>query len=199
MTKKILFILIPAVLMLSSLFLIAQKKEEAKDDYYETIDKIIKNHIEEQKAIEKEFFDSLFNDKFFSREYDPFKEIENFRERMNKIMGNNKIFSDSFDLWSKSRLSDEEIKIKSYEKENDYIMEIDLSNLKDKNISVDVKKDYVKIYHNSRNIKEENKDRNIYKHYSTTTIEKYISLPQKARGKEHTIEKQGDKIIIKFY
>ncbi len=196
MKKKILIFTGLLTLVFLSSYLIAQKKSENE---IKTFEEMIKKEIEERRKIEKEFFDSFFNDKFFSREYDPFKEIEEFRNRMNKIMGNDdKIFSNYFNKWFEDRIGDSNIKVEEKETDRQYLLIIDLSGQKDKNISVEVKKDYIRLYREEKKEEEREKDNFKYKSYSSSKTERYISIPDNLRGKEYEIETEKDKITIKF-
>lgn len=196
MKKKILIFSGLLTIVFLSSYLIAQKKSENE---VKTFEEMIKKEIEEQRKIEKEFFDSFFNDRFFSREYDPFKEIEEFRNRMNKIMGNDeKIFSHYFNKWFDDRIGDSNIKVEEKETNKEYLLIIDLSAQKDKNISVEVKKDYIRLYREEKKEEEREKDNLKYKSYSSSKTERYISIPDNLRGKEYEIETEKDKITIKF-
>ena len=198
MKKNAFFIALSLAIALGSILsLTAQKKSEGEG--YRSLEEMIKKEIEERRKIEKEFFDSFFNDKFFSREYDPFEEIEEFKKRMESIAGkNNLYFSEPFNEWLEMKTGDGDIKIERRDAPGEYTLAIDISNLRNKNLSVEVKNDYVKISYDSKKTGEEDRQNIKYRTYSAIRMEKYISLPESVRGKEHSIEKEKDKIIIKF-
>ncbi|MCX7641615.1 MAG: hypothetical protein N2Z20_03170 [Elusimicrobiales bacterium] len=181
------------------------KEKELKNSYFYW-DEFIKKHIQENNKIEKEIFDSIFNDKFFSKDYNPFEEIENFRKRMLKTFSDNNhldIFNDSFSKWFEERILKEntisnEIEIKNKESENEYIIEIQNNIDKNSSVSVDVKQDYIKISYEKKNIDEKN-EANVKSSFSSHIKSvKYFSLPPQIRGKDYNIETKDNKVIIKF-
>ncbi len=194
MKNKIL--IISAIILSAFLFYAYLSSREEKS--YKSIEDIIKSEIEKHRKIEKELFDSLFNDKFFSKDYNPFEEIENFKKRIMRILNDDKFFLRSFEDWEKLRISNEGIDIKTYETEKEYVYEINIEKPENKNLSIEVRNDYIKVYNDTKNIKEEEKDNTIRKSFSSINITKYISLPPETRGKEHSVEKNENKIIIRF-
>lgn len=184
-------------------YILAQQKE--KSEIYNQ-DQLIKKHIEETLKMEQELFDSIFDDKFFSKDYDPFEEIENFRKRMMKLFIHPKyadIFNNSFSEWLNSKIFSQDkeldgILIKTEEDENKYIIEIENTNKSNSNLSIDVKPDHIKISYEKNDLKQKEDSNSKVSTSSYIKSVKYFTLPPHIRGKDHTVEKNDDKIIIKF-
>jgi len=207
MNKTVVMVVgIVAVVVILCAFLWAKSKTESKKNeivdmpYLSNIDKIVENEIKKHNELSKEFFDSIFSSKFFSRDYNPFEEIDRFDKEIMKLLDerDKKIFSDSFNKWFNERLDVTDMSIKNYETEKEYVMELSIPNAKGKNISVEIKKDYLKVSSKSSISKEEKKSGSEFKSASYESIEKYIKLPEKLSDKTYTTEISGDKLIIKF-
>ncbi|MGC9070862.1 MAG: hypothetical protein ACP5IO_06095 [Elusimicrobiales bacterium] len=203
MKKFLIALLIFAAGIIAS-FLVAHEKDKKYDDVYYW-DRLLKRHIEETKKMEKEIFDSIFNDKFFSKDYDPFMEIENFRKRMKKMLEavDYDIFSNSFNRWFDERIINPnshltDIKLMTSENDEIYTVEIENTEPKNLNISIDIKPDHIKIT-SQRMVENEKEQKNI-KSYQSSYFKyiRYFSLPPHIRGKDYSIENSPNKIIIKF-
>lgn len=177
-----------------------KKNEMAEMPYLSNLDKIVEDEIKRHNELSKEFFDSIFSSKFFSRDYNPFEEIERFDKEIMKLLNERekKIFSESFNKWFNERVDAADMGIKNYETEKEYVMELSIPDAKEKNISIEIKKDYLKVSSKKSISKEEKKKGSEFKSASYESIEKYIKLPEKLSGKDYTTEISGDKVIIKF-
>ena len=110
--------------------------------YLSNLDKIVEDEIKRHNELSKEFFDSIFSSKFFSRDYNPFEEIERFDKEIMKLLNERekKIFSESFNKWFNERVDAADMGIKNYETEKEYVMELSIPDAKEKNISIEIKK-----------------------------------------------------------
>lgn len=179
-------------------------KEKLEPKTY--FDQLIKKHIEESKRIEKEIFDSIFDDKFFSRDYNPFEEIDRFKNRIISILSNNRdldIFNDSFSKWFSERIIStnnivDGFEIKTHENDKKYIVEIESKSDKNSNLSIDIKPEYIKISYEKKEINEKENNKTKISSSSYISSVKYFSLPSYIKGKEYNIEREGNKIIISF-
>lgn len=189
MNKKIFFML--NLIFLLNIFVKAQNNQQIIEDGES-------KKIEDR--INSDFFDEMFDDKFFSKDYDPFQEIMNFYKRMMKILDEHqkKIFSDSFKNWSYNRIGYGELKVNQKEDGKYYIVEIITDNLENKNLSIEIKNDYIKISSEYKNISEKKSEKNYQSSSQYFNMIRYISLPVEYRGKEYKIENEKDKIIIRF-
>lgn len=211
--KKTVYIIIGIVFLILvsgfSYYLGAKKAEEksmenSADRYYfpfyslDEIEKNIIKQIEKENRVMDEFFDDIFNDKFFSKDYDPFYEIERFHRKMFEMLDKNhrSIFDRSFNDWFNKRISLNNVKVKEYEDDKHYIFEISVD--KNKNYSVEVKNNYIKIYSNAENIKKEENKNSVYQSRVREQFVKYISIPKELAGKEYTVDLKEGKIIVKF-
>ena len=163
---------------------------------YDDVSDIIKKMIEKNRKIEKKFFDEIFGEDFFDRKYDPFIEIERFRKRMIKIFGgdNRKIFENDFNEWFDKRIKLDDIKVNEF---NDRI-EINIPDVKRKNVSINVGNDYIKISYDITQKNDLEKDNYKKSIYASEKYIKYIKLNEKFKNKQHSIEIDDDKITIKF-
>lgn len=203
--KKVILYFSFLVLGAGAGYLIAQNTKH-KDNTSNYIDEIIKKHIEQTQKMEQEIFDSMFDDNFFSRDYNPFAEIEKFRKRMEKILGNSTagdIFNDSLSKWLKERIadsdfSDESLTVKTQENDEFYTVEIENKDPSNSALYIDVKSDYIKITKEKKS-KDEKEDK-YYKSQTSSYFKsiRYFHLPRHIAGKDHYIESKGNKIIIKF-
>lgn len=208
--KRGLFV---AFLILASVtigYLLGQHKtkdvSKGEKELINHFDEMIKRHIEESKKIEKEIFDSMFSDKFFSRDYNPFEEIEKFRKRILSILSNDKdidIFNDSFSKWFNDKIILNNIpvdgfEVKTYENDEKYIVEIENKDEKNSNLSIEVKPDYIKISYEKKEISSNENNNPKISSSSYINSVKYFSLPPNVRGKEYNVEKKDKKIIISF-
>ena len=165
---------------------------------YDEVRDIIRKMIERHKKIEKEFFDSIFGDDFFDRKYDPFREIERFRERMMRMFSDEekRIFVDGFDNWFEKRIKLDDIKIKKF----DDRIEIYIDKIKEKNVTLNIKDDYIKIsYDVVYSDMRKKSNRSSESVYRTERYIKYIKLGEEFRNKHHSVELLDDRIVIKFF
>ncbi len=204
--KKILSAILIFMAGITAGYLVAQRNEKKDEVDVYWWDNLLKKHIDETRKMEKEIFDSIFNESFFSKDYDPFKEIENFRKRMEKVLNATHsldIFNNSFKDWfneriitSNSKLVD--IKLTTSENNEVYIVEIENTDPQNSNISIDIKSDHIKIT-SEKKIVNEKEQQNLKTHHSSYfKYIRYFSLPPNIRGKDYSIENSANKIIIKF-
>lgn len=199
------FILFLLVFIAGSIggYILAQQREKSK---VFTPHELIKKHIEETLKLEQEFFDSLFDEKFFSRDYDPFKEIEDFRKRMIKLFLNQRyadIFNNSFSQWFDNKIFSHDgisdgISLRTKEDDDTYTIEIENTLDSNTNLSIDIKQDHIKISYEKKSITEKDSHNTKLSSSSYVRSVKYFSLPHYIRGKDYDIEREKNKIIIKF-
>ena len=164
---------------------------------YERIGSIIKDMMERHKKIEEEFFDNLFNDDFFDKKYDPFLEIERFHRKMMKMFKDNEknIFKNDFDEWFNKRIGLGDIKVKEFEDR----IEIYIDRIKEKNVSINIKDDYIKIAYDVNFNSTSAKNGSEEKIYKSERYIKYMPMPSRFKGREHLVELKDDRIVIKFF
>lgn len=185
-------------------YIIAQG--EKKQNQTVSIEDLIRRHIEETRRMEKELFDSIFTDSFFSRDYNPFKEIYEFKRKMQRLFDDSqteKIFTEGFEKWVSDRIislnnNDADIYITTLQNDKEYVVEIENKNGNNANLSIEVKNDYIKIsYEKQTQVNKQNKEGKLNLSSYIKKV-KYFSLPDYISGKEHSIEKKDNRIIIRF-
>lgn len=199
--KKTFFII--AIIILGGIVYLntqEEKKEENTFSPYKRFNEMQKEILKllrKNDKIDKNFFDSFFDDDFFSGKYDPFKEIIEIHKNILESMEEErkKIFKDSWDEWYKNRIGMEDIKITQSETDKEIILELAIP---DKNAQIQIKQGFIKISYDKITTTEQEKNGSKLKSYSRQKISKILSIPENADPEKHKIEFKDEKILIKF-
>lgn len=182
-----------------------QQNPQNKQSVY-SWEELIKRHIEETQRLEQEILDSIFNDSFFAKDYDPFAEVENFRKRMLGLFSNTDeldIFNKSFSRWFKNKMivpntQADGLTVKTREDKDYYTIEIENKAGSDAGITLDLEPDHIKVSYEKKAVqKEEGQDKKL-EAASYIKAVKYFSLPRHIQGKKYTVENKGGKIIVRY-
>ena len=149
-------------------------------------------------------FDRFFDDDFFKREQNPFNELEKFHKRMEKMMGKslNDSFNQSWDSWLQDRFStgSDQMDMKTEERKNEYIITINVRNLKDNKLIIDIDENGIEVKGDFTQAleKKDSSGRIISKQEKRQSITRKFPIPGDADYKKADIKHQDDEIIIKL-
>jgi len=149
-----------------------------------------------------ELFDRFFNDDFFSKNTDPFKEMERLsRELQHRMSGSNQNrFKNYWDEWIGKRFSKDKqnIFIKTKEKNDAYIVTIEVPNLEENSLDIDINEDVISV-DGTFYKKIERKDDNgniIGTHEIKQIFSKKIPVPGSINAADAKIQNKEERIII---
>lgn len=136
-------------------------------------------------------FDRLFNDDFFSRNTDPFGEMERIRKEMRDLMPQPSVFDERFDTWFEGRFDTFSKAGVEQEDEGDTIAwRIDTGDQSVSEAAVNVKDGYVII---SAEAERKNDNR-----VAVTTIRQQFPVPANVEPQTARIEREDNEIVVRF-
>ena len=149
-----------------------------------------------------ELFDRFFNDDFFSKNTDPFKEMERLSRELQHRMGgsNQNRLKNYWDEWIGKRFSKDKqnISIKTKEKNDAYIVTIEVPNLEENSLDIDINEDVISV-DGTFYKKIERKDDNgniIGTHEIKQIFSKKIPVPGSINAADAKIQNKEERIII---
>ena len=149
-------------------------------------------------------FDKYFNDDFFSREQNPFDELEKFHKRMEDMMGKslNDSFSKSWDSWLQDRFSPtkDQMDMKTEESKDEYTITISVPDLHDNKLVIDIDENGISIKGDFKQLfeKKDSDGRVISKQEKRKSIEKRFPIPHDADYEKADVKQLENEIIIKL-
>ena len=134
-------------------------------------------------------FDELFNDEFFKRNIDPFREIEEFHRRVGPALSDEQrpLFGRSWDDWFHERMEVSDIRSGIKTTESEVIVSFRIPGLQGASLRIDVNPNRIKVAYAVKTAK------------STRRFEKIMPIPAEAEALKYRTAREGDtfKIIFK--
>ena len=140
-------------------------------------------------------FDQFYNDDFFEKSNDPFKEMRNMRERMLKQFGNSNEESGLFDSWYKKKFGGGNAgEVTKREDDKFVYYEISAKGINQDKLSVKVENGQIDI---SGTIENKTHDENQESHFSSS-FHRSFPAPANVDSAKVQMEQEKDKLMIKF-
>jgi HSP20 family molecular chaperone IbpA len=148
------------------------------------------------------FLDRFFSDDFFAKRNDPFTEMDEFHQRMNKMMNKNlkPSFENSWDAWFSNRFlgGNGNFEIRTEEKKDSYVITLEIPNLKDNKLNITIDEDGISIEGELTQIAERKDARGnvIARQEVHRSISQRFPIPHDADHEGAEIDNDGDRIKI---
>ena len=202
----VLFVVFLVVVCLAEGFIIYKQyaKDSAKDsdNTFETFSSSLRDKFKKDQKERRDEFDRFFDDDFFSKQTDPFAEMERMQKQLDKMMGRQSrgIFNDSWDSWFGDRFfgGSDDVEFNQKENKDAYIITLRIPNLKKNKLDIKIEKDGISISGDFSQIAEK-KDADgkiISKREVHRTISKKFPIPSDADHQKAEVKNKKDKIII---
>jgi len=149
-------------------------------------------------------YDRFFNDDFFSKQRNPFHEMERMQKQLEEMMGmsSEQNFSNFWQDWFDDRFgsSSTDIDINTNEKKNLYEITITIPNLKDNNLKINIDENNISVEGDfSQTVEKKDKNGNIISsHELRQSLSRKFPVPSDAETSTAKVENQKDQIIIKL-
>ena len=145
-------------------------------------------------------FDSVFNDKFFSGEGDPFAKLEQLEKKMNEQPGPEKArFGDSYRKWSSERLDAKDLEPETREEAGGIVMDFKVPPGAGSSLDLNINKSRIKMKYASKDVRElKRADGTTYTTSFLKRHEKIISIPRGADPAGYKTERTGQGVRITF-
>jgi len=181
----------------------AEKEYYSNDNYgVDSLFEKLKNKFDRDSESSGDIFDRYFNDDFFSRHSDPFKEMEEWHSKIMKRFDsyNKHIFGRSWDDWYSGKFGTEDIEVKTKESDDKITMEINIPGLKNNSINIDINENRIKIDCDIKEIHErkDDEDMKYFKSSSHRHFSRILPLPENADADKADIKTKKNKVIIIF-
>ncbi len=172
------------------------------NDTFETFSSSLLDKFKKERKERDDMLDRFFDDDFFSRQADPFSEMERMQKQLDKMMGrqNRGIFNDSWDSWFGDRFfgGSDDVEFDQKEKRNAYIITLRIPNLKENKLDIKIEEDGIGISGEFSQIAErKDSDGNVIsKREVYRSISKNFPIPGDADHAKAEVKNKKDKIII---
>ncbi len=145
-------------------------------------------------------FDSVFNDKFFSGDGDPFAKLEQLEKKINERPGPEKArFDDSYRKWASERLDASDLEPETREEAGAIVMDFKVPREAGGSLDLNINKSRIKMKYAARDVRElKRTDGTTYTTSFLKRHEKIISIPPGADPARYTTEKNGQGVRIIF-
>ncbi len=170
-----------------------------------TVEALSQSLLDEYKNNQQDHwgrFDQFFDDDFFKHRSDPFQAMEDMQRRMREMMEKDfqKPFSNSWDSWFNNRFHKDsnDLTIQTEEEKENYVITINIPNLKENNLNVSIDESGVHIEAEVEQVVEK-KDSggNII---SSSTVHRRLNqiypIPHDAEYEKAKMEYEKDKVFI---
>ncbi len=168
---------------------------------FDLLDKL-KEKLNKDNSSTRDVFEKFFDDNFFARSNDPFKEIEEWRKKLHKNFGQDNwaFFDQSWGNWYNDKFDASDIHISTEEKADKIVMRFKISGLENNTLNIDIDNKRIRL---ECDIKEEREEKDadgsvLYRSSSRRHISKVLPVPGDADSEGATIENRGDEIILTF-
>jgi len=148
------------------------------------------------------FLDRFFSDDFFAKRNDPFTEMDEFHQRMNRMMKKNlkPSFENSWGAWFSNRFlgGNGDVEIRTEEKKDSYVITLEIPNLKDNKLNIRINEDGISIQGELTQIAERKDARGnvIARQEVHRSISQRFPIPHDADHEGAQIDNDGDRIKI---
>ena len=147
-------------------------------------------------------FDSLFNDRFFNRKFDPFSEMEKTFSAIDPLFKeeHKPLFEKSWDDWFGQRMNTTDISTQVSSSANQVIVSAKIAGLKEGSLNVNVDENRIRMSYSAKKTQEQKdaKGNIIQRSESEQDFEKILPIPQEADPKRFNIVQNGDEVKIIF-
>lgn len=201
----LLMVLLAVACVVEGIFIYTQYVKNDSKHANDTFESFSLNMLDKFKRERKErddMFDRFFDDDFFSKQSDPFAEMQRLQRQLDDMMGKNHrgTFRDSWDSWFGDRFfgGSEEIEFDQKENKNSYIITLRIPNLKENKLDIKIDQDGISISGDFSQIAEKkDADGNVIsKREVHRTISKKFTIPGDADHEKAKVKNKKDKIII---
>jgi HSP20 family molecular chaperone IbpA len=198
---KKLFIMFISIFLLSIGLVMSQTKKDY--DPFEEFERIKKQTLEEIKkngALSPSFFDSFFNDDFFSGRYNPWDLMERIRKDIRSSLNDREgdVFENYWNRFNDERFLKDETRIYETEDKKNVVVEIKIPGLKEKKLNISVKENYIKMSYEIENKTEKENKNEKSKSYSYYSYSKIIPVPSGVDTENYKTEIGNDNVKIIF-
>ena len=200
-----LVIVLAAVCTAEGVIIYKQYKKNIHKNFEDTFESFSSNMLDKFKRERKErddMFDHFFDDDFFSRQADPFAEMERMQKQLDKMIGSQSrgIFNDSWNSWFGDRFfgGADDVEFNQKEKNDSYIITLRIPNLKKNKLDIKIDENGVSISGEfSQMAEKKDADGNIIsKREVHRTISKNFPISGDADHEKAEVKNNKDKIII---
>ena len=187
-------------LLQDSDFKLSWRKE--KDNTFDTFSQSLLDEYKQDKKNYWDRFDQFFDDDFFRGRNNPFQEMEEMQRRMREMMENGfqNSFNDSWDGWFSNRFNKEsnDLTIQTQEEKDNYVITINIPNLKENNLNVTVDASGVHIEAKVEQVVEKkDSDENIISSSKVRRrLDQTFPVPHDAAYEKAKMKYKKDKVII---
>jgi HSP20 family molecular chaperone IbpA len=149
-----------------------------------------------------DLLDRFFSDDFFAKRNDPFAEMDEFHQRMNRMMKESlrPSFQDSWDSWFNNRFlgGTGDVEIRTEEKKDSYVITLEIPNLKDNKLNITINEDGISIEGELTQIAERKDARGnvVARQEVHRSISQRFPIPHDADHEGAEIDNDGDRIKI---
>ncbi|MCX5785487.1 MAG: hypothetical protein NTX59_07345 [Elusimicrobia bacterium] len=178
----------------------AEKASDSRWEEFETWRDKIKGQLNLGTPLQERDFDVFFNDRFFSRDYNPFTEMEHIHRQMRDVFAGPKktLFDNYWDKWFAQRLGIEEFKVDILRANRDVTLIIYVPGLIAKIADIDITNDRIKLSFSAKISSEEKSAGGIIKKESSQSYVKILPIPEEAAANTGKMEIDGERVKIKF-
>ena len=180
----------------------AKGSAKDSDNTFETFSSSLRNKFKKDQKERRNDLDQFFDDDFFSRQTDPFSEMERMQKQLDEMMGRQSrgMFNDSWNSWFGDRFfgGADDVEFNQKEKKDSYIITLRIPNLKKNKLDIKIDEDGIGISGEFSQIAEKKDvDGNIIsKREVHRTISKKFPIPSDADHQKAEVKNKKDKIII---
>jgi len=201
----VLVVFLAAVCVVEGIIIYKQDKKDSPKQSVETFESFSSNMLDKLKREQKEqddMFDRFFDDDFFSRQPDPFAEMQRLQKQLDEMMGRNHrgIFRDSWNSWFGERFfgGSDGVVFDQKEKNDSYIITLRIPNLEENKLDIKIEQDGISISGEfSQTAEKKDPDGNVLsKREVNRTISKKFPIPDDADYEKAHVDNKKDKIII---
>jgi HSP20 family molecular chaperone IbpA len=163
------------------------------------IDKLRKKFKHDDDSA-RDISENFFDDNFFARYEDPFKEMEEWRKKIFKNFesNNSSLFNNSWDNWYKNKFGD--LDVSTVNEKDKVIMEFVIPGLQSNTLNIDITDKRIKLEGEIEQIREERDDKGIssYRSSSYRHFSRILPIPEHVDAAKAQIKTEGEKLIITF-
>jgi HSP20 family molecular chaperone IbpA len=168
----------------------------------ESFSHFLTEKLKKERDDQWDLLDRFFGDEFFAKQNDPFTEMDEFHQRMNRMMKKSlrPSFDYSWDGWFNNRFlgGNGDVEIRTEEKKDSYLITLDIPNLEDNELNITINEDGIAIEGELTQIAERKDARGnvIGRQEVHRSISKRFPIPHDADHEGAEIDNEGDRIKI---
>lgn len=162
----------------------------------------INQELKSGQPVPLQEFDKLFNDEFFSRQFDPFREIDNFSEKIATRVASDQqaLLNDSWAQWFKNRMDVGDLHPQISSTPRQVILAMTIPNIRGDSLKVDVTKDRIRLsYQVEKSHEEKDQQGHVTQSFtSMENIEKIMPVPDGANAGTWRVIRRPEAVEIVF-